>query len=238
MMLCGAAARARARQRRAAVDLGPRALGAGRDRGHRRCCWSPTSSGRERFLLPAHEAAVDVVAGARRASRSAAFAAVARALVAGRRCSASAACATVLRAGWRIPAGGRSAGYTAFLFGQCEGRDLWQSPLLCWHLLAQALMAGAGALAIAVLFVDRRRAARRVARRSAACLMAGQRHACIARVDVTRRHSTRQRRSGRAHDRPRPLRDARSGGRSVAVAVVVCAAGPLVRTGRSRLRSP
>ena len=29
--------------------------------------------------------------------------------------------------------------YTAFLFGQAEGRDLWQSPLLPFHLLVQAL---------------------------------------------------------------------------------------------------
>ena len=39
------------------------------------------------------------------------------------------------------------AGYTAFLFGQAEGRDLWQSPLLFWHLLPQAVLVGAGALA-------------------------------------------------------------------------------------------
>jgi formate-dependent nitrite reductase membrane component NrfD len=41
-----------------------------------------------------------------------------------------------------------SAGYTAFLFGQCEGRDLWQTPLLLPVLLAQAVAAGAGALLI------------------------------------------------------------------------------------------
>jgi Fe-S-cluster-containing dehydrogenase component/formate-dependent nitrite reductase membrane component NrfD len=35
------------------------------------------------------------------------------------------------------------AGYTAFLFQQCEGRDLWQSPLLLPHLLVQALLCGA-----------------------------------------------------------------------------------------------
>jgi formate-dependent nitrite reductase membrane component NrfD/NAD-dependent dihydropyrimidine dehydrogenase PreA subunit len=39
-----------------------------------------------------------------------------------------------------------SAVYTAFLFGQAEGRDLWQSTLLPFHLLVQALMAGAGML--------------------------------------------------------------------------------------------
>lgn len=36
--------------------------------------------------------------------------------------------------------------YTAFLFGQAEGRDLWQSTLLPAHLVIQALMAGSGAL--------------------------------------------------------------------------------------------
>jgi formate-dependent nitrite reductase membrane component NrfD len=35
-----------------------------------------------------------------------------------------------------------SAGYSAFLFGQAKGRDLWQSPLLFWHLLVQAFVAG------------------------------------------------------------------------------------------------
>ncbi|HEU4514955.1 MAG TPA: NrfD/PsrC family molybdoenzyme membrane anchor subunit, partial [Nocardioidaceae bacterium] len=53
-----------------------------------------------------------------------------------------------------IPAGMMMAGYTAFLFGQAEGRDLWQSPVLFWHLQAQAVMVGSGALAIAGLFAD------------------------------------------------------------------------------------
>ncbi|HEX6248405.1 MAG TPA: NrfD/PsrC family molybdoenzyme membrane anchor subunit, partial [Nocardioidaceae bacterium] len=53
-----------------------------------------------------------------------------------------------------IPAGMMMAGYTAFLFGQAEGRDLWQSPVLFWHLQAQAVMVGAGALAVAGLFAD------------------------------------------------------------------------------------
>jgi len=41
-----------------------------------------------------------------------------------------------------------TAAYTAFLFGQAEGRDLWQEPLLPASLLAQALIAGAMALAM------------------------------------------------------------------------------------------
>jgi Fe-S-cluster-containing dehydrogenase component/formate-dependent nitrite reductase membrane component NrfD len=46
-----------------------------------------------------------------------------------------------------IPAAVMAAGYTAFLFAQAEGRDLWQSRWLFPHLIAQALMAGAGAVA-------------------------------------------------------------------------------------------
>ena len=38
--------------------------------------------------------------------------------------------------------------YTAFLFGQAEGRDLWQEPLLPASLLAQAVIAGAAGLAL------------------------------------------------------------------------------------------
>jgi Fe-S-cluster-containing dehydrogenase component/formate-dependent nitrite reductase membrane component NrfD len=48
-----------------------------------------------------------------------------------------------------IPAllfGALGAGYTAFLFGQAEGRDFWQSPLLLPILLVQAVIAGASAL--------------------------------------------------------------------------------------------
>ena len=40
---------------------------------------------------------------------------------------------------------GGTALYTAFLFGQAKGRDLWQSPLLGPHLVVQAMTAG-GAL--------------------------------------------------------------------------------------------
>ncbi len=48
-----------------------------------------------------------------------------------------------------IPAAVMVAGYTAFLFGQAEGRDLWQSPALFWHLQAQAVMVGSGVLILA-----------------------------------------------------------------------------------------
>jgi Fe-S-cluster-containing dehydrogenase component/formate-dependent nitrite reductase membrane component NrfD len=50
-----------------------------------------------------------------------------------------------------IPAmlfGAAGAGYTAFLFGQAEGRDFWQSPLLLPALLVQAIIAGSSALGL------------------------------------------------------------------------------------------
>ncbi len=47
-----------------------------------------------------------------------------------------------------------TAGYTAFLFAQCEGRDLWQTPLLLPMLLARAVTAGASTWLIADIFVN------------------------------------------------------------------------------------
>jgi hypothetical protein len=42
-----------------------------------------------------------------------------------------------------IATGAAAAGYTAFLFAQCEGRDLWQNTkMLLPHLLVQAVMLG------------------------------------------------------------------------------------------------
>jgi Fe-S-cluster-containing dehydrogenase component/formate-dependent nitrite reductase membrane component NrfD len=46
-----------------------------------------------------------------------------------------------------------TAGYTAYLFGQCEGRDLWQTPLLLPVLLAQAVTAGGATYAILDIFM-------------------------------------------------------------------------------------
>ncbi len=45
-----------------------------------------------------------------------------------------------------VPLAVGSAVYTAFLFGQAEGRDLWQSPLLPGHLAIQATTMGGAAL--------------------------------------------------------------------------------------------
>jgi formate-dependent nitrite reductase membrane component NrfD len=47
-----------------------------------------------------------------------------------------------------IPLALGTAIYTAFLFGQAEGRDLWQSGLLPIHLIVQAAMMGSAAMLI------------------------------------------------------------------------------------------
>jgi Fe-S-cluster-containing dehydrogenase component/formate-dependent nitrite reductase membrane component NrfD len=43
-----------------------------------------------------------------------------------------------------------AAGYSAFLFGQAEGRDFWQSPLVLPHLIVAAVVAGAAVLMLTV----------------------------------------------------------------------------------------
>jgi formate-dependent nitrite reductase membrane component NrfD len=43
-----------------------------------------------------------------------------------------------------LPFAVMASGYTAFLFKQCRGRDLWLSKDLFWHLLLQAALMGAG----------------------------------------------------------------------------------------------
>ena len=49
-----------------------------------------------------------------------------------------------------LPVAALVAGYTAFLFAQCKGRDLWEGKLLLPHLLVQALLAGGAC----VLLID------------------------------------------------------------------------------------
>jgi len=41
-----------------------------------------------------------------------------------------------------------SAGYSAFLFAQAKGRDLWQSPTFFWHLVVHAVIAGSATLIV------------------------------------------------------------------------------------------
>ncbi|HIF15149.1 MAG TPA: 4Fe-4S ferredoxin, partial [Bacteroidetes bacterium] len=44
--------------------------------------------------------------------------------------------------------------YTAFLFGQAKGRDLWQSPVLLWHMLIHSIMAGAAVFSLLSFFME------------------------------------------------------------------------------------
>jgi formate-dependent nitrite reductase membrane component NrfD/ferredoxin len=89
-----------------------------------------------------------------------------------------------------IPASALMAGYTAFLFGQAEGRDLWQSPVLFWHLQAQAVMVGSGALAIAGLFFDLSPAAWGLI--MGAFVISTVTHLVILLVEYGGKHSSRQ----------------------------------------------
>ncbi len=52
------------------------------------------------------------------------------------------------------PAAAMAAIYTAYLFAQAKGRDLWQNPLLPPHLLVQALLAGAAVLLPLAAWLD------------------------------------------------------------------------------------
>jgi Fe-S-cluster-containing dehydrogenase component/formate-dependent nitrite reductase membrane component NrfD len=81
------------------------------------------------------------------------------------------------------------AGYTAFLFGQAEARDLWQSPTLLWHMLAGALAAGGGAgLVFALVFEF----GNRVERAYAWSMVAGAAAlGLIALVELLSKHPTR-----------------------------------------------
>ncbi len=52
------------------------------------------------------------------------------------------------------PAAVVCACYSAFLFAQAKGRDLWQSPLFFWHLLLQSIIAGAASMRIIAAIAD------------------------------------------------------------------------------------
>lgn len=87
-------------------------------------------------------------------------------------------------------AGVLTAGYTGFLFGQAEGRDLWQSPVLFWHLLAQAVAAGAGGLLVLAPLTGIGAGGRAfLARALAAAILA---HLVVLLVEHAGRHATRQ----------------------------------------------
>jgi Fe-S-cluster-containing dehydrogenase component/formate-dependent nitrite reductase membrane component NrfD len=77
-------------------------------------------------------------------------------------------------------------GYTAFLFAQAEGRDLWQSRWLLPHLLVQGLMVGSGAMAMAALLAGTDSGGTALVAR--ALLVGGALHLAIAGADLGGRH--------------------------------------------------
>jgi formate-dependent nitrite reductase membrane component NrfD len=89
-----------------------------------------------------------------------------------------------------FPASALMAGYTAFLFGQAEGRDLWQSPVLFWHLLVQALMVGSGAVAVAGLVAGLSTAAWHLV--AATFVLSTVLHLLVLGVEYFGRHASRQ----------------------------------------------
>ncbi|HET9720822.1 MAG TPA: 4Fe-4S dicluster domain-containing protein [Solirubrobacteraceae bacterium] len=89
-----------------------------------------------------------------------------------------------------VPVGIMLAGYTAFLFNQCEGRDLWQSPLLFPHTIVNSVIAGASSLGIAALAADAPDVLRRALGWS--LLIALLTSAAIVALDTFGRHPTRQ----------------------------------------------
>ena len=89
-----------------------------------------------------------------------------------------------------VPAGIALAGYTAFLFNQCEGRDLWQSPLLLPHTIVNALLAGAAALGVAAVFTDAPAGLERAL--GWALVLSAAAGAAIIGLDTFGKHPTRQ----------------------------------------------
>ncbi len=123
----------------------------------------------------------------------------------------------------RLPAalmGVAVAGYTAFLFAQCEGRDLWQSSLLLPHLLAQAVLCGAAAY---LPFAPASRGLQAV------FVVAAAAHVALSLAERFRRHATDNARQGAAFlGRLRlgpasPFRDGLLLGAGVATALVFVA---------------
>ncbi|MBA2774091.1 MAG: polysulfide reductase NrfD [Nocardioidaceae bacterium] len=86
-------------------------------------------------------------------------------------------------------AGLMTAAYTGLLFGQAEGRDLWQSPLLFWHLVVQAVMVGAGAMVLCVPFIDVSSSGRRLL--VGALAIGTVAHLAMLAMEYARTHRTR-----------------------------------------------
>lgn len=82
------------------------------------------------------------------------------------------------------------AAYTGLLFGQAEGRDLWQSPLLFWHLVVQAVMVGSGALVVVAALTGA--AAEPVAFLARVLVVSALLHVALLLGEYGGRHATRQ----------------------------------------------
>lgn len=89
-----------------------------------------------------------------------------------------------------IAAAAMAAGYTAFLFAQAEGRDLWQSGWLFPHLLAQAAMCGAGVIAIGGALADVDPAGIDLA--ACVLIVGATLHLVISWLDLTGHHESRR----------------------------------------------
>ena len=109
-----------------------------------------------------------------------------------------------------VPAGAALAGYTALLFNQCEGRDLWQSPLLLPHTIVNALLAGAGALGI-VAPVRRRPPAATERALGWTLVLGAVASAALIALDTFGRHPHAAGRARRAQPVARPVRERGSG---------------------------
>jgi hypothetical protein len=112
------------------------------------------------------------------------------------------------------------AGYTAFLFAQCEGRDLWQSTLLLPHLLVQAALCGA---AVFLPFAPASRGLQAI------FLLSAAGHVAFSLAERHRRHATSNGRQAAAFlgalrlGAARPFRDGLLLGAGVAAALVFLA---------------
>ncbi len=87
-----------------------------------------------------------------------------------------------------LPLAVMTAVYTAYLFAQAKGRDLWQSPLLPAHMAVQAMLAGAAVLLLSATFVAIPAAARSMLL-GVLCLACGA-HLAMVWGEVTLTHST------------------------------------------------
>jgi Fe-S-cluster-containing dehydrogenase component/formate-dependent nitrite reductase membrane component NrfD len=85
-----------------------------------------------------------------------------------------------------LPVGLMTAVYTAYLFAQARGRDLWQSPVLGLHLAVDALLLGAGALLPAASVLESQ-AVRPLEVLVAACAAA---HLLLRAAETTKHHPT------------------------------------------------